>query len=168
MDNLKVSIDFLEFPPAHTCDGQNLSPKITIQGLESTSVAVMVFNPSVRNVVSYCAWLIWNLPPNRSYRRASPTAEPSSRLSRPCRAPTMPVRSGIPGPVPCPARCTATCSGSTVSMISSRFPEGQRSTNSAAPCTAISSSMGIRQELRRGYPRTRCRSERGAAITTLM
>jgi len=63
MDNLNVSIDFLEFPPAHTCDGQNLSPKITIQGLESASVAVMVFNPSVRNVLSYCAWLIWDLPP---------------------------------------------------------------------------------------------------------
>jgi Raf kinase inhibitor-like YbhB/YbcL family protein len=63
MDNLKVSIDFLEFPPAHTCDGQNISPKITIQGLESVSVAVMVFNPSVRDVLSFCAWLIWDIPP---------------------------------------------------------------------------------------------------------
>jgi Raf kinase inhibitor-like YbhB/YbcL family protein len=62
MDNLRVSIDFLEFPPAHTCDGQNISPKITIQGLEASSVAIMVFNPSVRDVLSYCAWLIWDLP----------------------------------------------------------------------------------------------------------
>jgi hypothetical protein len=28
MNNLGVSIDFLEFPPAHTHDGQNISPKI--------------------------------------------------------------------------------------------------------------------------------------------
>jgi len=62
MDNLGVSIDFLEFPPTHTCDGLNISPKITIRGLEASSVAVMVFNPSVKGVLSYCAWLIWDLP----------------------------------------------------------------------------------------------------------
>ena len=63
METLEVSIDFLDFPPAHTCDGQNISPKITIRGLEATAVAIMVFNPSMRGVLSYCAWLIWNLPP---------------------------------------------------------------------------------------------------------
>ena len=62
MDSLEVSIDFLEFPPAHMSDGQNISPKLTIRGLEADSVAVMVFNPSVREVLSYCAWLIWDLP----------------------------------------------------------------------------------------------------------
>ena len=62
MDNLEVSVDFLDFPPAHTCDGENLSPKITIGGLEASSIAVMVFNPSMRGVFSYCAWLIWDMP----------------------------------------------------------------------------------------------------------
>jgi Raf kinase inhibitor-like YbhB/YbcL family protein len=62
MADLEVSVDFLEFPPAHTCDGENISPKITIKGLEASSVAVMVFNPSMRGVFSYCAWLIWDLP----------------------------------------------------------------------------------------------------------
>jgi hypothetical protein len=32
MDNLGVRIDFLEFMPAHTDDGQNITPKITIRG----------------------------------------------------------------------------------------------------------------------------------------
>lgn len=63
MDNIKVSIDFLEFPPTHTCDGQDISPKITIDGLEADSVAIIVFNPSMRSTFSYCAWLIWDLPP---------------------------------------------------------------------------------------------------------
>lgn len=63
--SLDVSIDFLEFPPDHTCDGQNISPKITIRGLteETGSLAIMVFNPSVHGVLSYCTWLIWDLPP---------------------------------------------------------------------------------------------------------
>jgi Raf kinase inhibitor-like YbhB/YbcL family protein len=62
LDNLAVSIDFLDFPAAHTCDGENISPKITVGSLESSSMAVMVFNPSMRNVFSYCAWLIWDVP----------------------------------------------------------------------------------------------------------
>jgi Raf kinase inhibitor-like YbhB/YbcL family protein len=62
MDNLTVSLEFTEFPPAHTCKGENTSPKITIEGLNASSLAVMVFNPSMREVISYCAWLIWDMP----------------------------------------------------------------------------------------------------------
>jgi Raf kinase inhibitor-like YbhB/YbcL family protein len=62
MDGLKVSVDFMDFPPTHTCDGENISPKITLGGLDASSVAVMVFNPSIRGTLSYCAWLIWDLP----------------------------------------------------------------------------------------------------------
>lgn len=57
-----MSIDFADFPPVHTCEGENISPKITITGLNASSVAVMVFNPSIRGVFSYCAWLIWDMP----------------------------------------------------------------------------------------------------------
>jgi Raf kinase inhibitor-like YbhB/YbcL family protein len=62
LDPLEVSVDFLDFPTTHTCDGENISPKITIRGMEASSVAVMVYNPSMRGVYSYCAWLIWNMP----------------------------------------------------------------------------------------------------------
>lgn len=63
MDDLEVKIDFSDFPPAHTCDGANTSPRITIDGLaEVSSLAVMVFNPSMRGILSYCAWLLWDLP----------------------------------------------------------------------------------------------------------
>ena len=63
MDNLTISLGFMEFPPEHTCNGGNISPQITIKGLEASSLAVMVFNPSVRGVFSYSAWLIWDIPP---------------------------------------------------------------------------------------------------------
>lgn len=63
MEKLVVSLDFLEFPPNHTCDGENISPRIRITGLSATSVAVMVFNPFEKSCCSFTPWLCWNLPP---------------------------------------------------------------------------------------------------------
>jgi Raf kinase inhibitor-like YbhB/YbcL family protein len=63
MDRLIVSLDFLEFPSRHTCDGENLSPEIILKGLNAASVAVMVFNPFEKSCCSFTPWIIWNLPP---------------------------------------------------------------------------------------------------------
>jgi Raf kinase inhibitor-like YbhB/YbcL family protein len=75
MDNLTISLGFLEFPPEHTCDGGNTTPQITIGGLEASSLAVMVFNPSVRDVISYCAWLIWDMPAQKVIPAGIPHGE---------------------------------------------------------------------------------------------
>jgi Raf kinase inhibitor-like YbhB/YbcL family protein len=63
MERLIVSLDFLEFPPTHTCDGENISPRIILKGLKAASVAVMIFNPFEKSCCSYTPWIIWNLPP---------------------------------------------------------------------------------------------------------
>jgi Raf kinase inhibitor-like YbhB/YbcL family protein len=63
MGRLIVSLDFLEFPPTHTCDGENISPRIILKGLNAASVAVMVFNPFEKSCCSYTPRIIWNLPP---------------------------------------------------------------------------------------------------------
>ena len=63
MDPLTVSLDFLEFPPTHTCDGGNLSPRLTLKGLAAKSIAVMVFNPFEKSCCSFTPWIIWNIPP---------------------------------------------------------------------------------------------------------
>lgn len=63
MEPIVVSLDFLEFPPAHTCDGQNLSPQIKLKGIRAGSVAVMVFNPFEKSCCSFTPWTCWNLPP---------------------------------------------------------------------------------------------------------
>jgi Raf kinase inhibitor-like YbhB/YbcL family protein len=63
MEPLIVSLDFLEFPPTHTCDGGNVSPVIRLKGLSATSVAVMVFNPFEKSCCSFTPWICWNLPP---------------------------------------------------------------------------------------------------------
>jgi len=63
MERLIVTLDFLEFPPTHTCDGENVSPRLILKGLNAASVAVMIFNPFEKSCCSYTPWIIWNLPP---------------------------------------------------------------------------------------------------------
>ncbi len=63
MERLIVSLDFLEFPPMYTCDGENLSPRITLRGLNAVSVAIMVFNPFEKSCCSFTPWIAWNIPP---------------------------------------------------------------------------------------------------------
>jgi Raf kinase inhibitor-like YbhB/YbcL family protein len=63
MKPLVVSLDFLEFPPTHTCDGGNHSPRITLRELDAASVAIMVYNPFEKSCCSFTPWICWNLPP---------------------------------------------------------------------------------------------------------
>jgi hypothetical protein len=51
MKPLRVSLDFLEFPRLHTCDGENLSPVILPEGRSAASVTIMVFNPFEKSPV---------------------------------------------------------------------------------------------------------------------
>ena len=62
MEPLRVRLDFLEFPPTHTCDGANTSPRIRLSGLNAVSVAVMAVNPFQPSCCSFCPWPIWNIP----------------------------------------------------------------------------------------------------------
>jgi Raf kinase inhibitor-like YbhB/YbcL family protein len=62
MERLIVCLDFLEFPPTYTCDGENISPRLLLKGLNAASLAVMVFNPFNKSCCSYTPWIIWNLP----------------------------------------------------------------------------------------------------------
>jgi Raf kinase inhibitor-like YbhB/YbcL family protein len=63
LEPLIVKLDFLEFPPAHTCDGGNRSPRLHLKGLSCTSVAIMVFNPFEKSCCSFTPWICWNIPP---------------------------------------------------------------------------------------------------------
>jgi Raf kinase inhibitor-like YbhB/YbcL family protein len=100
MDKLGVSLDFLEFPPAHTCEGGNTSPQITIEGLEASSLAVMVFNPSIRGFLSYCTWLIWDMPAQKTIPAGIP---PGKKITDPISALQGTNDAGVNGySGPCP------------------------------------------------------------------
>lgn len=64
MEFIRVSLDFLEFPPSHTCDGEDTSPRITLKRLRAASVAVMAVNPFQPSCCSFSTWVIWNIPPD--------------------------------------------------------------------------------------------------------
>jgi Raf kinase inhibitor-like YbhB/YbcL family protein len=72
MDRLVVTLDFLEFPPTYTCDGENQSPRLTLKGLNAASVAIMVFNPFEKSCCSFTPWIIWNIPPESYIPAAIP------------------------------------------------------------------------------------------------
>lgn len=77
MDPLTVSLDFLEFPPSHTCDGGNFSPRIHLKKISSraVSVVIMVFNPFEKSCCSFTSWICWNLPPVPVIPEAIPREE---------------------------------------------------------------------------------------------
>jgi Raf kinase inhibitor-like YbhB/YbcL family protein len=100
MDNLRVSLNFVEFPPAHTCEGGNVSPQITIEGLNASSLAVMVFNPSMREFLSYCTWLIWDMPAQKTIPAGIP---PGKKITNPISALQGTNDAGVNGYTgPCP------------------------------------------------------------------
>lgn len=103
MDPLIVSLDFLEFPPPHTCDGGNLSPRIHLKVISpaAVSVAVMVFNPFEKSCCSFTPWICWNLPPSPVIPSGIP---PGERVSAPVPAVQGITDHGVIGYTgPCPA-----------------------------------------------------------------
>ena len=61
-NDLVVKLMFDQFPQNYTCDGEDLSPEIQIQGLNSTSLAIIVEDPDAPSG-TFTHWTIWNIPP---------------------------------------------------------------------------------------------------------
>ncbi|HOS82463.1 MAG TPA: YbhB/YbcL family Raf kinase inhibitor-like protein [Methanolinea sp.] len=62
MEKLDVSLGFLEFPPVHTCDGEDLSPLIRIGNPRGQFLALMAINPFIPSCCSFSTWIAWNIP----------------------------------------------------------------------------------------------------------
>lgn len=61
MKNLEVKLGFTRVPDECTCEGKDISPEIGIQGLNATSMAVIVDDPDAKGTFTH--WIIWNIPP---------------------------------------------------------------------------------------------------------
>lgn len=66
-ENLLVDIEFNKgtFPVRHTCDGEDISPAIRIDRLDSKFLAI-ILDDNIRPSESYTHWLIWNIEPRNS------------------------------------------------------------------------------------------------------
>ena len=82
MMNLVVKLGFDRIPDEYTCQGMDVSPRIEIQGLNATSLAVIVDDPDAAPAV-FTHWLIWNIPPTDVIPKA---IAKSATLKEPFRA----------------------------------------------------------------------------------
>jgi Raf kinase inhibitor-like YbhB/YbcL family protein len=69
MSSLVVKLGFDRIPDEYTCQGMDVSPRIEIQGLNATSLAVIVDDPDAPST-TFTHWLIWNIPPTDVIPRA--------------------------------------------------------------------------------------------------
>ncbi|MDD1677943.1 MAG: YbhB/YbcL family Raf kinase inhibitor-like protein [Methanomicrobiales archaeon] len=74
IQKLILQLPWTELPPRYTCDGGDISPPLRIEGLlgEVHSLAVMVYHPHETGCCSFCAWIIWNVPPLGFIREGIP------------------------------------------------------------------------------------------------
>lgn len=61
MDKIKVALEFEKFPARHTCEGENLSPRIRIEGCKGESMALIMDDPDAPGG-TWVHWVAWNLP----------------------------------------------------------------------------------------------------------
>ena len=64
-----VKLGFDRVADEYTCEGMDVSPSIEIQGLNATSMAVIVDDPDAPSA-TFTHWLIWNIPPTDAIPRA--------------------------------------------------------------------------------------------------
>ena len=82
MKSLVVKLGFDRIPDEYTCQGMDVSPRIEIQGLNATSLAVIVNDPDAPSA-TFTHWLIWNIPPTDVIPKA---IAKSATLKEPFRA----------------------------------------------------------------------------------
>ena len=82
MMSLVVKLGFDRIPDEYTCQGMDVSPSIEIQGLNATSLAVIVNDPDAPSA-TFTHWLIWNIPPTDVIPKA---ISKSATLKEPFRA----------------------------------------------------------------------------------
>ena len=79
MQNLQVEIDFDHFPPEHTCDGEDTSPRIRVSGSDAPYLVIVIEDPDASKG-TFTHWLIWNIPSTGEIPSGIP---PEPRISRP-------------------------------------------------------------------------------------
>lgn len=79
MQNLTVELGFDRFSREHTCDGEDLSPRIRVFGSDAPYLAVIMDDPDAPRG-TFTHWLAWNIPSTGEIPAGIP---PDPRVSRP-------------------------------------------------------------------------------------
>ena len=62
MNTIKVGIDFAKFPAKFTCDGEDISPRIFLQGVKGSCLCLIMDDPDAP-AGFYTHWIAWDIDP---------------------------------------------------------------------------------------------------------
>ncbi len=71
MHDLKIEIDFDQFPPEYTCDGAGISPRIRVTGSDAPYLAIIMEDPDASKGL-FTHWTAWNIPSTEEIPRGIP------------------------------------------------------------------------------------------------
>jgi Raf kinase inhibitor-like YbhB/YbcL family protein len=60
MEELSIALDFETFPVKHTCEGEDVSPSVSVSGLKSPYLALILDDPDAPGG-TFTHWVIWNI-----------------------------------------------------------------------------------------------------------
>ena len=78
-EDLKVELGFKTYPARHTCDGDGISPAISITGLTAPYFAMILDDPDAPSG-TFTHWIIWNIPARSSIPENVSTVEHPEEL----------------------------------------------------------------------------------------
>ncbi len=60
MEELSIALNFETYPSKHTCEGEGVSPRVSIRGLNSPYLAIILDDPDAPGG-TFTHWTIWNI-----------------------------------------------------------------------------------------------------------
>jgi Raf kinase inhibitor-like YbhB/YbcL family protein len=63
MEKLIVKLEFNKFPKKYTCDGEDISPKIDIEGLKKAKSLVLIMDDPDAPIGTFTHWVMYNIEP---------------------------------------------------------------------------------------------------------
>jgi Raf kinase inhibitor-like YbhB/YbcL family protein len=96
---LIVSLDFDYYPDRHTCKGQDISPKVRIEGLQRRFMALMLEDHDAPER-PFVHWVIWNVPARAVIPEGVSKTERPSELDGAVQGSTTGGNIGYEGPCP--------------------------------------------------------------------
>lgn len=99
MEKLDVELEFSQFPRKYTCDGEDISPRIEIKGLNAKSVAIICDDPDAP-MGTFNHWVIWNIEPTNLIPEGIPKEKEISKPIKAIQGKSSFGRIGYGGPCP--------------------------------------------------------------------
>lgn len=96
---IRVSIDFEYFPDRHTCQGEDISPRVRFEGMQRKLLAVILEDHDARER-PYVHWVIWNVPARNELPDGISKSERPSGLEGAVQGSTTGGGIGYEGPCP--------------------------------------------------------------------